>query len=447
MENLLRNSLKKLAKETIDIVDQLKNEDKITQENWMYEIPICNQFEFDKDGHIICSFSFDYEERFEWQRHQMVTIWANAHELPSFPKIVEEIVTAYNKSTESVPRLLRTFVERMAWESLHGLSDEETEKKINLLIEDLKGSEVKFNPVVGFRGIWINDDSYELSNNMKFRRPKFEDGHKPRKLDTSSFPTLIQHDLDTDCFMEFTKNFNHSNDVQNYVEKFAQVLRLFKVGSIKVTTLKFNPNSFQSLGGTQGTLDALHGRYRYELKKNELAKLSTFISRIFPFLPRPYPEDTEFPSDLKVALDRYNDALLKPFQDEQILSYGIMALEALFLRSEEKSELRFKLSIRTSKILSYLDYDALEISKKVKKAYGIRSQFVHGEYMKSDKQDEINDLTYKIMNYVSQSIVLMLQLRGKIKKDELLKKLDNSLLSDEVSNDLKLIIKNNCIAL
>lgn len=93
---------------------------------------------------------------------------------------------------------------------------------------------------------------------------------------------------------------------------------------------------------------------------------------------------------LTIAFNRYNDSLFNMGIQERI-SVTVMGLEALFFKTDEKLELKYKLCIRISKILGLMGYDAIKINKTINEAYNIRSDFVHGGPLEiSRKVDRFN---------------------------------------------------------
>ena len=87
---------------------------------------------------------------------------------------------------------------------------------------------------------------------------------------------------------------------------------------------------------------------------------------------------------MTIAFDRYNNALegIKP---EERIMYATMALEALYLN--EKQELKRRFSQRTASALGFMDHDPLKVSKTTKKAYDLRSKFVHGVIIKQNDKE------------------------------------------------------------
>ena len=68
----------------------------------------------------------------------------------------------------------------------------------------------------------------------------------------------------------------------------------------------------------------------------------------------------------------------------------------------------------------------------------------HGSPVSQDEQSEAIKLAQDILEYARLSIVLQLQIKNKMKKDDFLNLVDKSLLNDEESKKLKKLIDENC---
>ena len=193
--------------------------------------------------------------------------------------------------------------------------------------------------------------------------------------------------------------------------------------------------------GTRSHVDT----YKYSLAKDDGPKLQEFLDKIEKLIPeeliRPGMSEVDH---LVIAVQRYEDSLLKPEITESRLSFAIMALEALFLKEEEREELEHRLGQRVAKLLAEFGHEPLEVYNKLKRSYSIRSSFVHGSPISKDQQSEALKLTQDILEYVRLSIVIQLQLKGTIDKDKFLSLLDNTLLTQNASEKLQKILEENC---
>ncbi len=136
---------------------------------------------------------------------------------------------------------------------------------------------------------------------------------------------------------------------------------------------------------------------------------------------------------------RYQDALLKPEAVENKIAYGIMGLEALYLKAKEREELSHRLAQRIAKIFEVLGEQPVKIYNLIKKGYDIRSSFVHGSILHGNLQ-EMKSLLDSTLELLRKSILVFLQVRKEKEKDEFLSLIDNSLLDDQALGRLKALV-------
>jgi hypothetical protein len=183
-------------------------------------------------------------------------------------------------------------------------------------------------------------------------------------------------------------------------------------------------------------------RYKYELNSENYKELSMFLPKIKQLLlTLPYGFATVADS-IVIALDRYSDALTRHGGFESRITSAITSLESLFLKSNERMELTHRLAQRVSTLLRFLglSYRPLEIYTKLCRAYDIRSTFIHGSSINEEHRKELSTLCETVMQYVRISILAFLQMKSVLEKDQLVAKLDNSLLDSSAYDKLSKLI-------
>lgn len=141
---------------------------------------------------------------------------------------------------------------------------------------------------------------------------------------------------------------------------------------------------------------------------------------------------------IEIALERYQTAILRSKSNDSAVYYAISCLEALFSRSN--AELTFKLSATVSIFfdLIYSEQD-ITLSKKIfqgiKRCYVIRSKYAHGE---KNKDEVSKEQTTQILEICRLTIIFYMQLN--ICKEELIEKLEESMYSIKVRNELQILL-------
>ena len=81
--------------------------------------------------------------------------------------------------------------------------------------------------------------------------------------------------------------------------------------------------------------------------------------------------------------------------------------------------------------------------REVKKAYAIRSRFIHGSALDDAKLPEAKVLCELMMNYARVSILASLELSNILDKEGLIEHLDDSLLDGDSFKELAKMLNEN----
>ena len=163
------------------------------------------------------------------------------------------------------------------------------------------------------------------------------------------------------------------------------------------------------------------------------------IAKAIP--PSFYETATSTTDHLTISFNRYSDALLLNGILERRIANSVMGLEALFLKGGEVQELVYRLSARIGKLFALLGFDQFEVKKRLGDAYRVRNLFVHGSQLSykerkslSAKYENLTKLLSSLLDYLRTSLVVMVL--AKIGKEELIDRLDDSLIDGKSEDDL-----------
>ncbi len=170
-----------------------------------------------------------------------------------------------------------------------------------------------------------------------------------------------------------------------------------------------------------------------------------YWSAAWAALPGALPafDASQLKSPLGIAYERYSAALIQRGGPEAQLTFAVMALEALLLGQEERTDLKFRLALRCAKLLSKLSYDGPKTQRDVREAYDIRSVYVHGAVLSAKERSRIERRCGKTVEALCMGIldlarvVMLAYIFGGINKDDLLPLLDESLLQGERESELE----------
>jgi len=415
------------------------------------EVPILRskieKFEQKDDGSSSLTTSYERIIRKEWSGEDILKkITTRIKELDVYKETVSLISEKLDVSKIQADFWFSNFMNLVARESLNDASEDRIiELTINFMM-NLEGSQKIWSPTMWINGLILENESAKISDSFLIRKPKISDLEQEWNLLYFPFSLEPFHEQIPHSIVNLTLKGKNQPEIHKELKKVILTLRLFQVGSIENIKTFWGTNQFSSLGGdVSSKINISSPAYKYKLTKADIPRLSDFLKKLPALIPS-FLIDGKGEIDYSaIAIQRYNDALMKPEIAESRLSFGIMALEALFLKKElETGELEHRLSQRVARLLSLYEYKPLEVFNTLKRSYAIRSSFVHGSPIPKEDLKQVSALAQKVLNYVRFSIVLFLQLKNTYEKDKLLNLLDNSLLSDEASKKLKQELKQNC---
>ena len=363
----------------------------------------------------------------------------------SFQETIEKIVKTYNVEETKAKSLVIKFAREITNVSIDVSIDEINKDKvierISLFISDLEDNPILWQPVVWINGIWMETDSIKIRDNILLRKPESND------LEFEyPYNSFVPHGIHNwpSAILEFKFREKYPRSVQNKINSVIAALRLFKLGSIESLRTRLNANSIGRIfGGTVFQSNLISAHYNYGLTEGDTETLTKFITSIEPLIYSKIIDKSADEADyISIAHDRFCDALLKHVVPENRLATAIMALEALYLKEKELSELTERLSQRVALALEPFGYKTLEVYNLVKKSYDIRSRFVHGSKI---EQKEIGELPEKILDYCRVSIIIFLQLHNEIDKERIINLLGKSLLDDTEKKEFHKIINDKCL--
>lgn len=444
VEDKLSELLLQLTKAVEKIVKEEKEKDAIKYRKSIHLIDEITQFKYDtKTGGISMSYSpkEEIEEKIDvFYLHELHE--SKIQTLSEFSQISVIMAKIKNVNTNQSDYWLSNFTNSL----VEKIADGEDKDKLTLFtitfLRQLEGGVINWHPIVWLDGILMPDKEVIVNENLMLKQPTKEDVKERRDL--SFNPHIIGDHVSCILLPYFqTKGVGES---QRKIESIVTVLQLFRVGSVMSTRTKWKSDAIMGLTGTTSFSSQHHvATYKYPITTADGTKLNEFIDNIGKLLPKEIIQRGSSEVDyLVIAIQRYQDALLKPEIAESRLSFAVMCLEALYLKENERQELDHRLSQRVAKILGQFDHETLKVYNDIRRSYSIRSNFVHGSPVSQDEQNEAIKLAQDILEYARLSIVLQLQIKSKIKKDDFLNLVDKSLLNNEESKKLKKLIDENC---
>jgi hypothetical protein len=233
------------------------------------------------------------------------------------------------------------------------VSDDHITKRVSAFGRELRGEPLFVKITAFLDGLSISESPIAISDGIILRRPTVQDMAQEVTLDEYggfSFP------LSETWFRvvgEFSFDIASTGIAQVEVLRIVQALRLFRVGGVAASRcLIASEHSFSNGGKSVLIQPTRRSRFNYSLSNSDASAVSGFLRDVGTLLPDPLDPD-KGTAPREIAFTRYKDTLFHGGPLEQVVTFAITALEALFLTNEP--ELTRRLAQRVSVFLRVQD--------------------------------------------------------------------------------------------
>lgn len=184
---------------------------------------------------------------------------------------------------------------------------------------------------------------------------------------------------------------SYHEEIINHFKILNVFFQIFKSGSIGIPYCnRYVKNEEENTYSSIGFVSDPRVNY-FEEKSYTISRQETFLLKSLwnKYIMQFSSKNNGF----QTAVRRFYFSSQRFDKEDKVIDL-MVAFEALFLN--ENAELSFKLSLRVARFLAD-DCDSSELFEFMKKAYNLRSKFVHGEGLKPRSKDNImRDLEIKI---------------------------------------------------
>lgn len=338
-------------------------------------------------------------------------------------------------------------VQSLALAMIRGTLEEMKDRGFNDLIvtfnNDLTGGPVRWHIKSHIEGVWLETENIELLDGTILRKPTPGDLEREVPFEVADIGLRQECVHVPGAILEFDLMSKSNVAPQTRVMREILALRLYDVGSIYSLVTHYDPHSFLTFSHSISHHRGYSATRKYTIDSERVAGLKDFMDKVGPIIPAENILQQALPQNhLTIALRRYSDALLKPDPPESRLTFAIMGLEALYLKSDERAELSLRLSQRTGMCLCAFNFRPLEVAKNVLRAYDTRSSYVHGGVLEASELPSIQKCLDQILDYLRVSLIVFLQMDEKENKERLLNVLHNSMLEAKSRDKLEDKLQN-----
>lgn len=322
-------------------------------------------------------------------------------------------------------RLAKTILETM--ESCRAA---ESSSLVSKFLDELGGTPVRCGADIDLQGIVLNIDRIEPTPGITIRQAVTDDFEGPVELGSGRFGS------DPSSVMRIERIGSNPNDLQQELNRSIAIIRLFCVASVKwVCMRQFSESLVIPFSGMMWSGPQEVVNHAAQINPQNHRKLQSFWKRMDSCLPPDFSASPGAGSDyLAIAYERYSAALTRPALLEERIAQAVMALEAILIN--ENLELAYKLRVRAAKLLSVLGGDAIQISRILKDAYGVRSTFAHGDRLSHKKTRKLDEQYKPASNLLTEILeilrkVLVTGILSRKGKDPLIDMIDDALIDQQ----------------
>lgn len=387
----------------------------------------------------------------EWTKIVYDFVEQKVKPLQEFEKLNQSIAKKYKKNINTIAKgsnelnqvayWLQTFVRRLVYEKLEGkISEDSVIEYASLFKSELELSPHEFRYVHHLDGIFIDDASIQINDNVAIRKTQMSDLEYTRDifLDLPGSPYMGL----PSSILEINISERNERDCHKYMNRLFNSLRLYKLGSIySMKTISTKKTIIWPAGQQLSFGRTNYSAHRkYTVTKEELDVFVQFIRTIEPRMD--FSSNEKEHRSLSVSMERYNSALLESTPIDRRLMSAVMGLESLLTFEKDRGENAFKLAIRVARLLGNLGLDALKVRSLTGESYGFRNRVVHGSNLSQKDIKRMGEILPDILNYLRVSLTIFL-LSKDMGKDRIIDMIDKSTISDVHNEKLNNAIESH----
>jgi len=217
-----------------------------------------------------------------------------------------------------------------------------------------------------------------------------------------------------------------SGPAQATAERYFRFLRLICPAGISYSKLRIlSPFAWLPMSRATFRPASRATPYTWSFDRNDVRGIDELREALWAYIPSHLEEPTDA---IRIALDRYERALMEVVRPEVRILYLVMALEALY--SESELEVGYRIRQRSALFSDLIGEDGRGVAKIVREAYKLRSSYVHGNLPNVSTFDilPLADLVRKTL------VFLLVSGRG---KEDFIRELDASAINDAEREKLR----------
>ena len=310
---------------------------------------------------------------------------------------------------------------------------------ISAFTSEIHGSPIQYDLKTFVSGLGVSVETIDITEELEIRQPTAEDLDQEIRMEfpwydiharpiVGSTPTAI---------VNYSLKANSTMDIQEEIDEILSTLRLYNVGTVQFLGREETPASPFREGSKFWDRNPNFPPFGYVITEEDEEDLQSFFSELRPIL-RKHVLSSDNENYLSIAYERYENSIIDDSSPGSRIVSAIMALEAMYLSENEEGELSDRLAQRAALIVNFHGRDEpIEVYRKLKKAYAIRSNYVHGSKIATEDRKGLPSLQRQLLNYTRISLVSHLQIQEKWTKSDFISKIDNAVLDTSARESLE----------
>ena len=463
VENDINNSLYALGLKINEVIDKLKESHKL-------RITPYERIRVRKMDYKMGSFEYDWEnieyfDYYDWSVDLFGSVQDEIKKLQEFEFSAEALSKRFPLTLDIIKNYgLSNFIRHL----MHNLPNSADytsliNECITLYINDYQSgidkTPLKWNVQLFLGNMeFQSENTWILSNSLYIMRPNDEYFLLARpKRPIDEFERSTGKGFYETCIIKFSLFADkdpsglYPKKVSEEIESWVDVFRLYNVANITIKHIAAFPESLWYQGSNdlpESPFDnAWKGKLEYSdtsdfkcrIREEEIDTLNTFAEKIKGILDTISQQAYLKGSHIELAFHRYKDALLRSKASVNRMVSAVSALEALL--GEPSGDITYKISTRTSVLLTFFGFHPIDTFSKLKLAYDIRSRLLHGEPLDDKHLEFSKQHIHEILEFTRICLLISLQLKELLKKKILIQKIDHSLVDISARKDLEELIK------
>ncbi|MFZ0254120.1 MAG: hypothetical protein WAN46_00395 [Gammaproteobacteria bacterium] len=351
-----------------------------------------------------------YVERKEWGfTDQYRFINQEIKTLSSYAYCSEMLSRSFNINREHLEHRLTRYLQVLLSTYFYQQDKSIVAPLSQTFLQDLKGEPIHWAIKGAIRGVALETNQCRFGKYL-LRRPVANDFEVEQGVqDTAPHPLRANP---PSAILEFaTRALDHHAVRQEYAG-ILNLLRLFRVGSVRSVALTSTPHSIIQIPGVLYSAGPAPIPYVYTLRDGDQAGLDCFLEHHLSCATRlDIIGDTDGKNALIcLAFKTYTLAVLGPGQKQSQLLLALACLEALLLRAEERPTVGCALLLRRrlSNLLSGCGAAPESVASLLQQAYDIRAAHRHLLESSAVETRSLTQLAQSILNYARITLIAFL---------------------------------------